>query len=143
MTAAVSEYPAARRRAMKVHPVTDLLPMMTDDEIADLAEDIKTQGLLNPIVLDDQGMLIDGRNRLRACELAGVEPRFEQLNGYDPVAFIFGQNAKRRHVSKRQIAVAAAKAMHLNSTRPLPRDVERSTGAAKRRTREEVRTPRP
>jgi hypothetical protein len=130
---------------MKVHPVAKLLPMMTDDEIADLAADIKTQGLLNPIVLDEEGMLLDGRNRLRACELAGVEPRFDKLNGYDPVAFIFGQNVKRRHVSERQIAVATAKAVRLSSTRPLQRDVKRSTGAAKTKTKtpEKARKPRP
>jgi ParB-like nuclease domain len=55
---------------------------MTDAELADLAEDIATNGLVHPIVVDADGALIDGRNRLRACEIAGVEPAFQQLNGH-------------------------------------------------------------
>jgi ParB-like chromosome segregation protein Spo0J len=57
-----------------VHPIADLFPMMTDEELADLAADIKANGLLHPIVVDKEGALIDGRNRARACEIAGVEP---------------------------------------------------------------------
>jgi hypothetical protein len=36
--------------------------------------------------------LIDGRNRLKACEIAGVAPTFRDLNGEDPVAFIVSAN---------------------------------------------------
>ncbi len=47
--------------------------MMTDDELAGLAADIKANGLIHPIVTDAAGVVIDGRNRLRACEIAGVD----------------------------------------------------------------------
>jgi ParB-like chromosome segregation protein Spo0J len=48
------------------HPVTDLFPTLPDEELKDLAADIAERGLLHPIVLD-------GRNRYAACQLAGVE----------------------------------------------------------------------
>jgi len=50
--------------------------MMSDNELAELAADIKANGLIHAIVVDKNGVLIDGRNRLRACELASVEPVF-------------------------------------------------------------------
>ena len=41
--------------------------------------------------------LIDRRNRLAACKLAGVEPRFEQLNGRNPIAYIINANTVHTH----------------------------------------------
>jgi hypothetical protein len=94
---------------MKVHPMADLFPMMADDELADLAEDIKANGLVHAIVLDAEGKtLIDGRNRLKACKMAGVEPRFQRLNGEAEAAFIVSANLERRNLSKGQQAMARA-----------------------------------
>lgn len=93
---------------MEVHPVAALFPMLAEDELKDLAADIKTNGLIHPIIVKE-GMLIDGRNRLAACKLAGVEPAFEELNGSDPVTYILSANFARRHMSKGQRAMAAAR----------------------------------
>jgi ParB-like chromosome segregation protein Spo0J len=93
---------------MEVHPLADLFPMMTDDELAGLAADIKANGLIHPIILDPAGkVVIDGRNRLRACEIAGVEPNFERTDK-DPAAFIVSVNLARRNLSKGQQAMALA-----------------------------------
>lgn len=94
----------------KVHPVAALFPMMPDGELDELAADIDTNGLLHPIVLDKDGTLIDGRNRQEACRRAKIEPTYTALNGADPVAFIFSSNHKRRHITKGQKAMIAAKA---------------------------------
>lgn len=94
---------------LEVHPVADLFPMLPPDELRDLAKDIKANGLQHPIVVKD-GILIDGRNRLAACELAGVEPAFEEMNGGDPVAYILSSNLARRHMTKGQRAMAGVKA---------------------------------
>jgi len=91
-----------------VHPVADLFPMMTDEELADLAADIKANGLIHPIVIDQKGLLIDGRNRARACEIAGFEPTVRMFEGDDPRAFILSMNLKRRHMSAGQQAMAHA-----------------------------------
>jgi hypothetical protein len=53
-------------------------------------------------------VLIDGRNRLRACEIAGVAPTFAALNGHDAAAFIVSANLARRNLSKGQQAIALA-----------------------------------
>src|SRR3954454_16949548 len=92
-----------------VHPAAAVLPMMSDDELNDLASDIEANGLLHPIVLDADGeILIDGRNRLEACYRAGVEPQFRRLNGEDHRAFIASANLSRRHMSKSQKAMTLA-----------------------------------
>jgi len=118
----------------RVHPVAALFPMLPDEELRDLADDIKVNGLIHPIVLDADGQLIDGRNRLRACELAGVEPTFEQLDGHDPVAYILSANVNRRHMTKGQRAMAVAvaypepeqgKRNDLDGTSPLSGEVKR------------------
>jgi len=93
---------------MKVHPVADYFPMMPEEELQGLAEDIKANGLIHPVIRDKEGQLIDGRNRLKACKMAGVEPRFEELNGQDPVAFIVSANLARRNMLRGQQAMALA-----------------------------------
>jgi hypothetical protein len=93
---------------LEAHPLAAIFPMMPDEELAELAEDIKVNGLIHPIVLDAEGLVVDGRNRLRACEIAEVEPRFERLNGHDVIAFIVSANLARRNLSKSQKAMALA-----------------------------------
>jgi hypothetical protein len=51
----------------------------------------------------------DGRNRLAACKLAGIEPSFEKLDGQDPVAYIFSANIGRRNLTKGQRAMLVAR----------------------------------
>jgi ParB-like nuclease domain len=79
-----------------------------DEELANLAADIKANGLIHPIVVDKDGLLIDGRNRARACEIAGIEPETELFGGDDPRAYIIASNIARRHMSKGQQAMAVA-----------------------------------
>ena len=47
-------------------------------------------------------VLLDGRNRIAACKLAGVDPRFSEYTGDSPVAFIIAANIERRHLEKGQ-----------------------------------------
>jgi hypothetical protein len=63
------------------HPAAALFPMLGEDELQKLADDIRANGLLEPIVLYE-GKVLDGRNRLQACKRAGVEPKFVMLVPY-------------------------------------------------------------
>jgi hypothetical protein len=56
---------------LQPHPLADLFPMMGEAELSALAADIKAHGLREPIVLHE-GLILDGRNRLKACEIVGV-----------------------------------------------------------------------
>jgi hypothetical protein len=66
--------------------------------------------LLQPIVLDSECRILDGRNRHTACEIAKVEPRFETYEGDDPDGYALGVNITRRDLTKGQIALIAARA---------------------------------
>lgn len=94
---------------LEFHPVADIFPMMTDQEFADLVEDIGAHGLREPIWLHHDGRIIDGRNRYRACQKASVEPTFRTYDEDDEglVAFAVSLNLKRRHLKEGQRAMVA------------------------------------
>jgi len=89
------------------HPACLLFPKLGDDELKELAEDIKANGLQNPIVRY-KGKILDGRNRLAACKLAGVKPKFIEWKGKgSPTEWVISENLIRRHLSASQRAVIA------------------------------------
>ncbi|MGW3227307.1 hypothetical protein [Kitasatospora sp. NPDC001095] len=94
---------------MKVHPLTAMFPTMSEAELLDLAQGIKEDGQYEPILLDADGVLLDGRNRLAACKLAGVEPRFATYKGDAPAADVaWSSNVLRRHLTQGQRAMIVA-----------------------------------
>jgi len=60
------------------HPLASLFPPMEGEEFDKLVADIRDNGLQQMIVLHD-GMILDGRNRYRACKVAGATPRYRPL----------------------------------------------------------------
>jgi hypothetical protein len=95
-----------------VHPAADAFPMMEEEELEELAADIKANGLQQPLVIDELNgnpMLVDGRNRRKACRRAGVVPDYALLDGQDPVAYILSANVHRRNLTKGQRAIVMAR----------------------------------
>jgi hypothetical protein len=90
----------------KIHPVAETYPLMSEAELEALTEDIKDNGLKRAIVRY-QGQILDGRNRLIACERAGIEPRFEDYEGEDPAAHARSLNLNRDLTSAQRAIVAA------------------------------------
>jgi hypothetical protein len=95
-----------------IYPAADCFPMLGDDELLAMAEDIKVNGLIRPIELwrdaDGKEWLIDGRNRQRACEQAGIAPRYQEIKTPDPIAYVIAANIHRRHLTTAQRAAIAA-----------------------------------
>jgi hypothetical protein len=121
------------------HPAADRFPMLGKEELKALAADIKDQGLLDAITIDYDGkLIIDGRNRAKACEIAGVEPRYEKLaHGIDPVQFILSKNCNRRDLTKGQKAIIVARIVvdeySVGSTKQVPWDKIRKTDPRSKR----------
>jgi len=88
--------------------------MLSDQELHDLAQDIKANGLQQPVVMQGD-TLLDGRNRLAACDKAGIKPTFRQHEG-DATRFIISANLRRRHLNESQRAMVAARLANLNKS---------------------------
>ena len=104
--------------------------MLTEDELDELAADMKTNGQLHPIILDKDGTIIDGRQRQAAGNRAGIILQYAKFDDRDPIAFILSENDKRRHLTKGQRAMIAAKVRSLNKNYSTSRETAKQAGVA-------------
>jgi len=81
---------------LEPHPAALVFQAMNDDRYRELVADIKLNGQLEPITVYD-GMILDGRNRYRACLELGIEPVTRHYDG-DPWSFSWSLNGARRDV---------------------------------------------
>jgi ParB-like chromosome segregation protein Spo0J len=99
---------------IEFHPVASIFPLLQGDDFEALKADIAENGLIEPIWLHPDGRITDGRNRFRACDALGIEPRFRTYQGdLSPMAlvrFVISLNEKRRHLSSSQRAAVAVMA---------------------------------
>jgi ParB-like chromosome segregation protein Spo0J len=93
---------------LEFHPLSHLFPLIDGSEFADLVGDVRKHGLHESIVMFEDKIL-DGRNRYRACEAAGIEPTFTVYQGDDPVSYVISLNLRRRHLDESQRAMVATK----------------------------------
>lgn len=90
-----------------IHPAAELFPLIEGEAFDDLVADIEAHGLRESVWVNREGVLLDGRNRIRACQRAGIKPTFREFDGTDEVGFIVSLNLKRRQLSKSQAAMLA------------------------------------
>lgn len=126
----------------ETHPAADLFPMMEGEELQNLADDIKANGQRQPIVLYVEHataapVVLDGRNRLRACEMAGVLPTVQTITkaglsmhggAGSPLAYVVSQNVHRRHLDASQRAMIGAALMPMLAAEAKAR--QRAAGGA-------------
>lgn len=90
---------------MKNHPAAEKLPMLSEVELRELGEDIKAHGQILPIIVSLDDQVLDGRNRLAACKLVGVEPYTLVWDGEgSAVDYVRSMNLRRRHLTQDQKA---------------------------------------
>lgn len=117
---------------LPIHPVADILPILeksVGDEskkntvtLAELADNIRKNGLQEPIVLfytNDCNMILDGRNRRLACQMAAKTDKID-LDDYEIQVldfigtedeadeFVFVKGLNRRDLTASQRAISAA-----------------------------------
>lgn len=136
---------------LPVHPAADMLPMMGDAELQELATDIEANGMQQPIILWEDNTeaanssegpfplwLLDGRNRLAALKLLGIDDPNQAPSGQvaeakvrvlhalegalvggkasrttwrvsvNPTTFVLSMNVHRRHLTSEQKRAAIA-----------------------------------
>ena len=126
----------------EIHPLANIFPMMDDANLKVLAEDIKVNGLEHDLVLY-KGKLLDGRNRLKACEIAGLEEWrigvceiCEDLDeDFDPLKFVLTANLHRRHLTEAQRSMVAGEIKKVYSKQAKERQKEHGgTAPGKKKT---------
>jgi hypothetical protein len=98
---------------LELHPYCILFPACTAKELQTLTEDIRQNGLLDPIVLFD-GKILDGRNRYMACQQSNTAIQTVEFTGDDPLAFVLSKNLHRRQLTESQRAAIAAEIANMS-----------------------------
>jgi modification methylase len=79
-----------------------LLPALSVEAFAALKADIEARGVLVPVELDENGALLDGHHRMRACAELGITriPRIVRrgLSETDKIEHVLKLNLLRRHL---------------------------------------------
>lgn len=87
-----------------VHPACLAVPEIAAEDRVKLQSSVANDGLRHEIILTQDGLLVDGRNRLIACYEGKVEPRFRRVST-DPWQVAYAENIARRHLDTKQKAV--------------------------------------
>lgn len=95
------------------HPAADVFPLMEGAEFDALVEDIKINGQREAITRIDAPLapdgsktgylVLDGRNRLRACLKLELAPEWQDFTGDDPFEYVWSLNRVRRHLEPGQV----------------------------------------
>jgi N6-adenosine-specific RNA methylase IME4 len=96
----------------ELHELCKLFPPMQEDQFEALVEDIRENGLRDPIVIYENKIL-DGRHRYRACQVLGRQPVSFIYDGDDPLGYVISHNLTRRHMDESQRSMVAARISNL------------------------------
>ena len=95
--------------------IWQLLPSLTDEEYQALKDDIAERGVMVPVEYDEDGAILDGHHRVRACRELGVEdwPTVTRggMDEADKRRYVRALNLKRRHLNREQTRELIADAL--------------------------------
>jgi ParB-like chromosome segregation protein Spo0J len=88
---------------LKINPEYEaLLPKLPKEEYEALKESIRKEGQHYPIVVNKDGIILDGHHRYRICGELGIEPKFEVKDFENPLLekkFVIESNLLRRQLT--------------------------------------------
>jgi ParB-like chromosome segregation protein Spo0J len=112
----------------RVHPIAAMFPLLQGEDYEKFKASIKQQGQLEPILVQ-AGILLDGRNRLRACLDLGIEPKVQEFQGSDVGESILALNIERRHIDAGVRAMLTYRAQQwVGTSGTVQRKVNRKSG---------------
>ena len=121
-TAAMIEATATKETMMfEPHFLSSIFPPLNEKELQQLTSDIMANGQQQPLVITEDGKLLDGRGRQEAIRRAGRTPQIVCLTKEtDPLKYVISANLHRRQLSDDQrcmVAVSIAQQLaKLNKT---------------------------
>lgn len=119
------------------HSLAEIFPLIEGDDFDELVKDIREHGLCERIELLD-GLILDGRNRYRACVAAGLIPEdlaapnarhLKYFHSFVPagtdtpsqdelIAYVISKNLRRRQLNDDQRRMVAARLVNAKQGRP-------------------------
>jgi ParB-like chromosome segregation protein Spo0J len=122
------------------HEFALLLPPLTGDEFAALTESIKEYGVINPITLDDAGLILDGVHRDRVCARLGIDCPVNQVPAMSEekkLRLAFGLNFRQRTLDPERRRALVAR---LSTERGMSiRRISRATGWSKSQVQRDLK----
>lgn len=98
-----------------VHPALKIMPLHNSRDYSAICASVKENGFLNPVTINPEGYVIDGRALLAASieEHITKDVFFEVKDPTDVMGFVLDRNFYRQHLTPKQKndAEKAAKAM--------------------------------
>lgn len=114
MTTKAPTHPTMPVGGFTIHPAAHLFPAMNDDEFEEFKEDIRQNGQQVPVLVQN-GQIIDGRHRYRACHELGIELQVQEVPAGESVErLVISLNQHRRHLTASQRAMIAARLANIN-----------------------------
>lgn len=101
---------------LTIHEAATIFPAMSETEMAELVEDMRTHGQLEPVWITDEDEVVDGRHRMLACEQLD-NPVICRVYGGEPETipgFVVSLNLHRRHLSEGQRGAVATEYANMN-----------------------------
>ena len=109
-----------------------VMPPLSPDEYQELHDDIAHRGVVEPIHVDESGVVIDGHHRKRIADELGIEcPKIvhDDLSDAGKRSLAFTLNLKRRHLNREQRRALIAESLK-SDPQLSNREHARRTGAS-------------
>ena len=109
-----------------------VMPPLSPDEYQELHDDIAHRGVIEPIHVDESGVVIDGHHRKRIADELGIEcPKIvhDDLSDAGKRSLAFTLNLKRRHLNREQRRALIAESLK-SDPQLSNREHARRTGAS-------------
>ena len=110
-----------------------VMPPLSSEEYQELHDDIKVNGVLEPIHVDEEGVVIDGHHRSKIANELGIPCpviTHDDLDDAGKRSLAFTLNLKRRHLNREQRRALIAESLK-SGPQLSNREHERRTGAGR------------
>lgn len=94
-----------------------VMPPLSPEEYQELHDDIAANGVLVPILEDENGVIIDGHHRSKIANELGIPCPVESISGKSEAekrGLAFSMNLNRRHLNREQRAALVAESLRLD-----------------------------
>src|SRR5438874_2413188 len=103
---------------LQPHPQAEVVPGMPEEEFAGFRADVRRRGVLVPLEVNQAGLVLDGRQRLRAAGESGIrEVLVRVVTPVDELDYMLRAAVMRRQLEPSQRAALAVELLEFKELR--------------------------